>query len=754
MNKRTVFLASLMLLAAANSMAMSLGRHSGAVLIGRPLDLAVQAVFDAQQDLSSLCVDADVFYADSRVDKARVRVTAEKAVLGGQDAVIRIRAASLVDEPVVSIYLRVGCQTKTERRYVVLADLVSEGSQDRGPASAAAFAALASPQSAADAVYGVGRPVGPNPKAAVTPAAKFDSNASKNPAKKPKVPAGVESGESPALTTALNLEGQARAQKSAGPKPDRQAGVTSGEPRALSRPRLTLEPLDLTMDRAPQLKLSSQLLSAPAASPQERSTAAALWRAISTEPQEVLKAADKREALEGAVRDLQAQSQKSQQSINELTGKVRDAESKQYANVLVYALLVSLLVALAGLAYLLRERFMQGQVAVGDAPWWRKRDGQKAWSKNGSKIDKYAESSGFSGVALVKTGVTNQLTPSPQNHQDVDLDFVRAGLDAFEKPSQLDADLPNPAASKLNLDFPSHMTGSPRTVKAEELFDVQQQADFFVSIGQPAQAIEVLRAHIGESVQTSAVIYLDLFNLYHQLLRKAEYGALREEFNSRFNAKVPVFDMYTDAGPGLESYQVAMSRIEALWPTPKVLEVIEESIFRRPETNAEAFNLVAYRELLLLYAVAKEIISPEPKSESAGKTFDLPKTAADEAQSRPMDFLSTSIEPLSASIDKGSAPDPSITTQPVAVSSVPPASLNIGLDFDLSKPDPANKTRVTAGTVDLPNIDFFVELAKDAGTTPVLSAVLAETKETPSADGNLIDFDAFDTSAGAGGKLK
>lgn len=37
----------------------------------------------------------------------------------------------LVDEPVVTIYLRVGCQLKTERRYVTLAELVSEAALDK-----------------------------------------------------------------------------------------------------------------------------------------------------------------------------------------------------------------------------------------------------------------------------------------------------------------------------------------------------------------------------------------------------------------------------------------------------------------------------------------------------------------------------------------------------------------------------------------------------------------------------------------------
>ena len=112
-------------------MAMSLGRLSGAMLIGKPLDMSVQAALDAQDDAGSLCLEADVFYGDSKMDKSRVRLTLEKSASAPQQSLIRIRSAVLVDEPVVTLYLRVGCQQKTERRYVSLAELVSEAVPNR-----------------------------------------------------------------------------------------------------------------------------------------------------------------------------------------------------------------------------------------------------------------------------------------------------------------------------------------------------------------------------------------------------------------------------------------------------------------------------------------------------------------------------------------------------------------------------------------------------------------------------------------------
>ncbi len=140
MKKSQIVLACLMLFAASSSMAMSLGRHRGAAVIGRPLDISIQAVLDAQEDLAAACIEADVFYSDTKLSRGRIQVSSER-VAGGQDAVIHVRTSLPVDEPVVSIYLRTGCVQKNEKKFVVLADLVSE----QAPASSRLAARQAVP---------------------------------------------------------------------------------------------------------------------------------------------------------------------------------------------------------------------------------------------------------------------------------------------------------------------------------------------------------------------------------------------------------------------------------------------------------------------------------------------------------------------------------------------------------------------------------------------------------------------------------
>jgi hypothetical protein len=744
-NKRFVVLSALMLLVAANCIAMSLGRHRGAALIGRPLDISVQAVMDAQEDIASLCLEADVFYADNKLDKSRVRVTAERATPGSQDVVIRIRSGSLVDEPVVTFYLRVGCQQKTERRYVTLAELASEPVTDRSvPAPAPPPLQLSPPVVTMPAAGSpttspqVAKPLRPTGRAANSDAAAA-----------PRVLSPDEAANADSLkkSRAPNAERPARKQEGT-------LATATAKPGASTRPRLKLEPLDLTIDRDPQLRPSAELLTAPSSSPQERSAAAALWRALNAQPEDMLRDAEKLQTLESAVRSLQSQSQKTQRSIDDLGIKLQTAQSERYANPLVYALVFLLLLALGGLAYLMRGRLTRGRPTAGDAPWWRKNEIQQnqrsAWADSGVPDDDFEseEETGLKKFNSDASGKSKSAIP------DLDLNFAQPELKASKQVSKPDNDLDSvsaqPMTSKYSPDFALSMSHPSRAVKAEELFDVQQQADFFVSIGQHEQAIEVLRNHIGDSIETSALVYLDLFNLYHQLARKDDYAALRDDFNRRFNTKVPVFEMYTDAGPGLEAYQIAMSRIAALWPSAKVLEIIEESIFRKPDNNSEAFNLEAYRELLMLYSVAKEIIHPEPKPPGRPPKFDLPDAPEDSEDSQPMSFLSTSIQPLSASIEEEQAEQPGEFMEPFMVSTIPPASLNLGLDLDLSEPGEASGNSLP---LDVSDAEFFAQFDKSMSAGQPVTQSVTGSRASIDSD-NLIDFDAFDSSLNATQKTK
>lgn len=628
-------------------MAVSLGQQRGAALIGRPLDFSVQAVLGAQEDPAQLCLDADVSFGDSKLEKSRLRITTEKSPETPQGTTIFIRSSAVVDEPVVTLLLRVGCQQKTERRYVVLADFVPEVLDPTRTVQATGRLGQSTPLSitsgrdsvralstaSASTTFGAGRP--------------FSSSLPGNTVGK--------------TGTRMDTPSARRTAQS-------QASKTPEK----NQPRLKLQPVDLAMERFPSLKSSNDLLTIPATSEPERSVAAALWRALSAQPQDLIRDAEKLQALEASMVSLRVQSQKNQLTITELNSQIQKARADRFFNPLVYGLGLLLILAIAALTYLWSRRSLVEKNSADELPWWSKNKPlEKGWANSRGDLGAFRPAD----RSKLKRSAGNSLL-------DQELGLNQSAFTEVKHLSELgDTDVGSEYARKVRPDFAMSLSQSSRAIKVEELFDVQQQADFFVSLGQHEQAIQVLRNHIGENVRTSALVYLDLFNLYHQLQRQADYEALRKDFNQHFNAEVPEFDLYTDASPGLEAYETALTRIEALWPSPKVLEIIEESIFRGPDANAVPFGLEAYRELLLLFAIAKEIIGSTSGNEVTSLNDNFPEPWLTGTEPRPLKFVTTSIQPLSASAADDKQPEMMSGVN----SELPKASPRLGLDINLNE---------------------------------------------------------------------
>jgi hypothetical protein len=212
----------------------------------------------------------------------------------------------------------------------------------------------------------------------------------------------------------------------------------------------------------------------------------------------------------------------------------------------------------------------------------------------------------------------------------------------------------------------------------------------------------------------SPLAYLDLLKIYHRLDRRDDYEQLRADFNGMFNAGAPAFDQFSDEGRGLEFYERALARIQALWPEPRVLDVIEQSIFREvSDPQAEVFDLEAYRELLLLYAMAKEMIE---------------RQSVDSKQ--PKDFENTKVQALKATVRRGGPPedDRSGGAMTLPMEQQPPASPNLGLDVNLD-----DLSEFSAFEASLPEVDVPVEPSSAQGA-----------RRDDTTDLQLIDFDVLD----------
>jgi pilus assembly protein FimV len=285
--------------------------------------------------------------------------------------------------------------------------------------------------------------------------------------------------------------------------------------------------------------------------------------------------------------------------------------------------------------------------------------------------------------------------------------------------------------------------GAPvRPVNTEELFDVQQQSDFFLSLGQHDQAIAVLREHIATSPGTSALAYLDLLRIFHSLGRKEDYARLAEEFERAFNADVPAFENFNETGKGLEHYRSTLARIESQWPAPGTLALIEELIFRKPGAHEdEAFDLAAYQELLLLYSVAKEVIDPN----SAPPAPVTPHSFVDTFGH---DQLATTPAPLV----RESAPEAVeyAPTLPPSIYGAIDDHLNHETVLAPDAPPPARSAGAATVPRAKPDIDLdLAEFDKTAFETMRAPIETPKPPPAPSSDPHVIDFELFDPATEA-----
>ena len=168
-------------------------------------------------------------------------------------------------------------------------------------------------------------------------------------------------------------------------------------------------------------------------------------------------------------------------------------------------------------------------------------------------------------------------------------------------PPNVRVDSPSPPRAGL------HDSPTPRDVSIEELIDVDQQAEFFIAIGQDQAAIELLVAHLRNTGGGSPLTYLKLLDIYRRLGEKEDYERTRSRFNHRFNAHAPEWGADLHAGRSLEDYEGVLPRLQAAWPRPlDAMAELEALLFRK--SRGELFDLPAYRDVLFLYALARDLL--------------------------------------------------------------------------------------------------------------------------------------------------
>jgi hypothetical protein len=145
-----------------------------------------------------------------------------------------------------------------------------------------------------------------------------------------------------------------------------------------------------------------------------------------------------------------------------------------------------------------------------------------------------------------------------------------------------------------------------RMVSVDELIDLEQQAEFFLVLGEEGAAVDLLMQHLRSTGGISPLPYLKLLEIYRRRPDREAYERMRKRFNQRFNAVAPQWDADPEQGRDLQDYPEVLAKLQAHWHAPlDAMAELENLLFRK--RSGELFELPAYRDVLVLFSVARDL---------------------------------------------------------------------------------------------------------------------------------------------------
>ena len=606
-------------------------------VLGQPLDFAVQVRLQPGETLAQECVSAEVTVGERRLPPPLVR--ALLVATGTDTARIRVITDLAIDEPVVAVLLNAGCASaRFTRRFVVLADPPI----DIAPATAMAVMA-AVPLMPAQALAPIAAPA-VSPLASFVPTGIAASNAV----------AAVDSGAAPRAATApasprLAAPRLPRSQETPEARRAREAREARRTAQRLARAerRAVTAPTAAPRADKPAAEAAAPRLRLDAVEPPPSAAAMgveAALRAVAEASSAARAAAAAASAtaariatLERTVAELRGESNAGRDGATELRTRLAHAEQASRWTTPLLALVLLLTTVAAWLVWRLNgtERARRrGWQTAGQT------EGQTAGQTEGQtegQAEGQAERQTPAPASLAALNVGRMpsklpTAPIPVVNSEINLprQAVARSRPAWPAPVSVALDIeppitpmatqplqrPRPESDKATVRT-EPMTprrvieeSAPRDVSIEELIDLEQQAEFFVVLGQDDAAVDLLVEHLRHTGGGSPLPYLKLLEIYRRRGRRAEYERLRERFNLRFNAYAPEWEADLQAGRTLDSYAGVIPRLQQVWPRPlDAMAELEALLFRK--SRGDLFELPAYRDVLFLYSLARDLLDRE-----------------------------------------------------------------------------------------------------------------------------------------------
>lgn len=576
-----VFL-SAALSASAGVGAVGFGRIVPTAVLGQPLQVQIPVRLDQGEQLFAECVQAEVIAGEGQLPSSQVRVSVQ-ATAQPNEWLLRVMTTSPILEPVVEITVSAGCERRFIRRFTALADPPAM------PLSAPVAQAVVQerPLQTQAPRPSAAAPVREPRAASAPPQARAASDTAVVRRQAPRTPAPVAAAKAPVNAAPAAREAQ------------------------VSR-------LLLDVGVGPRLRMD---LDEPVFMPAEAVAAAASGAEGGESVDQLL-------ALQKSLDSLKKETSAYRQNEQALRARLAEAESRSR----LVPWLLGLIALGGGLAgwWAWRQRRPAAAVDRTDSllapdpaatPWWGPSEERAASdaqspsppSQAAAAVEDWFSSSPAPGAASEVPGVLVQDIAAPTAYERT-RPITSEDRQAMAAASIVDGQLP------------------PREVSVEELLDLEQQADFFIALGQEDAAVDLLMSHLRSSGGQSPLPYTKLLEIYRRQGDRAAYERIRARFNRRFNAYAPDWDHGPQHGRSLEEYPEVTERLQGLWSSPlNAMAVLEAMLFRNDDQQ-ELFDLPAYKDVLLLYSLARDLYQ---QSGVTAEDVDLLLPLGDEAAFMP-----------------------------------------------------------------------------------------------------------------------
>lgn len=563
--------------------ALGMGRPQVHSALGKPLDVTVPLTLAEGEQLTDACVRGEVSAGEARVPAGLLQMRIE-----GEAGERRIRLQSLVrvDEPALRITLALGCPLRLTREFNAFID----------PPAQAAAASL--------------------PAAAPAPSL-------------PAAPAAVLSPVGEAASRAV-LEPAAAAPRAPAARP-------RAKPRPKSTaPRLVLERPEVLVSQAPQRpgvpetdmtpELEAQIAQLEQTVAQLRAELEARLQAQAAGPAAFVAAS----AV--AAQAAQAASVPTPEPFASApTPPPREARASAYRDPMTWLLTLGLsLVAGAAAFYGSRWR---DERARRERAYWRAMHAVEGAADAAPVLPQApaAASPGMappvasSAVALPDEGQHQATRPQPRPMAWPPAPLAAPVLPEApaQSPTGLQATQPLPVqADAVPASAAAVPVLSQELSVADELLDLQQQAEFLQLLGQHDAAADLLAGRLARG-NAGAMPYLMLMELCQQRGEPEVFAELARQFEQRFRTMAPAWAQSLSRGRSLDASPSVIAHLQVVWADPSAaMQMLRDLLARGAGPGATHFDLPAYRDLLTLYSVARDLFEAGLRGE--GVDFMLP----------------------------------------------------------------------------------------------------------------------------------